>query len=365
METYRLHSDCILVKGAKRSSIYDMKHLIHFFIPNTMLELLLKKTVFSTKEWVDYYGTNYADIIDSYILYLKNNNLINNLPEEVVLKELTLYNRISVNFCNAIVRRWSCDLPDVIREKLAEINIKYVQLVIINECVLSDLQRLLSDVGTFISVQLFIRTQIPDDILIKLVDDFVNVKAIFVFNSTVERVIQNTHPEMGNLYFIKSNIENLSCGYVCKEYFCINAEMFGVSQLYNSCLFGKISIDENDMIGNCLFSAEKIGTYNDLDFNSLLKNNKFTKDWNITKDQIDVCKDCEFRHMCTDCRVFIKDPENPYSQPSKCTYNPYIAKWQGEEGYVPVEECGTYTRETGFVVNHEQVAELNQELWGE
>ena len=69
--------------------------------------------------------------------------------------------------------------------------------------------------------------------------------------------------------------------------------------------------------------------------------------------------------MCTDCRVFIKDPENIYSQPAKCTYNPYIAKWQGEEGYVPVEECGTYTWETGFVVNHKRVAELNKQLWGE
>jgi hypothetical protein len=69
--------------------------------------------------------------------------------------------------------------------------------------------------------------------------------------------------------------------------------------------------------------------------------------------------------MCTDCRVFIKDSENSLSQPSKCTYNPYIAKWQGEEGYVPVEECGTYTRETGFVVNPQRVEELNSLIWKE
>ncbi len=73
----------------------------------------------------------------------------------------------------------------------------------------------------------------------------------------------------------------------------------------------------------------------------------FKELWFINKDKIDVCKVCEFRHMCTDCRAFIKDPENIYSQPSKCPYNPYIAKWQGEEGYVSVKECGAYTREKG------------------
>jgi len=40
----------------------------------------------------------------------------------------------------------------------------------------------------------------------------------------------------------------------------------------------------------------------------------------------------------TDCRAFIKNPENIYSQPAKCTYNPYIAKWQGEEDYMSVAE---------------------------
>ena len=60
--------------------------------------------------------------------------------------------------------------------------------------------------------------------------------------------------------------------------------------------------------------------------------------WNIKKDDIDVCKDCEFRHICTDCRAFIKDENDIYSQPAKCGYNPYIAKWESQEGYITVEE---------------------------
>lgn len=97
----------------------------------------------------------------------------------------------------------------------------------------------------------------------------------------------------------------------------------------------------------------------------IMDNSDIKSLWNINKDQIDVCKDCEFRHMCMDCRCFIKDPDNIYSQPAKCTYNPYICKWEGQDQYVPVEECGTYSRETGFVPNKQKIQALNKQIWGE
>jgi len=145
----------------------------------------------------------------------------------------------------------------------------------------------------------------------------------------------------------------------------INMDFYSECINFNSCLNRKISIDAQGNIKNCPSCTQSFGNIKDTTLKQALEHPDFKKLWSITKDQVDVCKDCEFRHMCTDCRVYIKDPENIYSQPSKCTYNPYIAKWQGEEGYVPVEECGTYSRETGFVLNHERVAELNAQIWGE
>jgi len=40
------------------------------------------------------------------------------------------------------------------------------------------------------------------------------------------------------------------------------------------------------------------------------------------KDKIDVCKDCEYRYACLDCRCFRMN-EDIYSKPKKCKYNPY------------------------------------------
>ncbi len=49
----------------------------------------------------------------------------------------------------------------------------------------------------------------------------------------------------------------------------------------------------------------------------------FREVWYINKSKIEVCKDCEYRCLCSDCRAYISDPNNIYSKPLKCHYNPY------------------------------------------
>jgi hypothetical protein len=61
---------------------------------------------------------------------------------------------------------------------------------------------------------------------------------------------------------------------------------------------------------------------------SALAQRDFAALWSINKDQITVCKDCEFRYVCTDCRAYLLDAGDLYSKPSKCTYDPYTAEWR-------------------------------------
>jgi len=138
---------------------------------------------------------------------------------------------------------------------------------------------------------------------------------------------------------------------------------FNEASFYNTYFNKKISIDINGKIKNSPACSKSYDNIREITLLEVMGKPGFKDLWHITKDKIDVCKDCEFRHICSDCRAFIKDPENIYSQPAKCTYNPYIAKWEGEEGYVPVEECGTYTREKGFVPNKKRINKINKQLW--
>lgn len=64
-----------------------------------------------------------------------------------------------------------------------------------------------------------------------------------------------------------------------------------------------------------------------------LQHPDFKKYWNLTKDQIEVCKDCEFRYICTDCRAYTERSHTnkeglDISKPLKCGYNPYTGEWE-------------------------------------
>jgi hypothetical protein len=45
------------------------------------------------------------------------------------------------------------------------------------------------------------------------------------------------------------------------------------------------------------------------------------------KDQIDVCIDCEYRYICTDCRAFNNDLDTKPKKPEKCEYDQYTGNW--------------------------------------
>lgn len=84
-----------------------------------------------------------------------------------------------------------------------------------------------------------------------------------------------------------------------------------------------------------------------------------------SKFEVDICKDCEHKLICHDNRFPLCRNDNNWYHEIECNYNPYIAKWKGEDGYHNLEECGVVSNENGFSIDHDQIARINKELWGE
>jgi SPASM domain peptide maturase of grasp-with-spasm system len=101
---------------------------------------------------------------------------------------------------------------------------------------------------------------------------------------------------------------------------------FMENKLFNSCLNRKISIDENGHIGNCPSMKKKYGNIAEHSLTQVARRNDFKKVWNLNKDMIDTCRDCEFRYICSDCRAYTRDG-NLYAKPVKCGYDPYTGTW--------------------------------------
>lgn len=154
-------------------------------------------------------------------------------------------------------------------------------------------------------------------------------------NKRISRIILHSVPIIENLdinnelfFLTNQQICQKSCGVVNQQYFAPNINHVIESTLHNTCLNQKISIDEMGKIKNCPSMNNDFGSIENDTLLSVIENKEFTKFWYLDKSQIDICKECEFRNICTDCRAFIEEPDNLYSKPLKCGYNPQTCQWE-------------------------------------
>lgn len=366
---FSLYSSSIFTLGSYKACLTDIDRSVYVQIPLDMGLFFKDRPQFYIEDIERQYFKNY-EIVRDYIDFLVNNNFAMKSqyrPEMNYIKQdgLYIFNRPFL-FESIIIDANSADeLMTILRFLPSRQFTKYVQIrmfFIPDFIFLNQLGETLREKDLFnTEIVLNHNYDLELNSYYKLIKDFrFHLSQIVVMNCSL---LKKDHAQI--MLCKDKLVRSSQCGIISEGLFCVNIDGYLKSLKNNTCLFKKISIDTHGNIKNCPSCSQSFGNIKNTTLKQAFEHPDFKKLWSITKDQVDVCKDCEFRHMCTDCRVYIKDPENIYSQPSKCTYNPYIAKWQGEDGYVPVEECGTYSREKGFVVNHERVAELNAQIWGE
>jgi SPASM domain peptide maturase of grasp-with-spasm system len=136
--------------------------------------------------------------------------------------------------------------------------------------------------------------------------------------------------ENETLQIIKTDQPLLSpscCGQISPEYFTVNRMSYFVNDKYNSCLYGKIAIDSAGNIKNCPSMRDMFGNIENSDLLEIVNSDTFRFKTLISKREIAVCKDCEFRLICPDCRAHTQN-NGLYDKPEKCSYDPYQAIWK-------------------------------------
>ncbi len=129
---------------------------------------------------------------------------------------------------------------------------------------------------------------------------------------------------MGQILFSATPIDSEShCGAVDQSCFSCNAPSYREARNFNSCLNRKLSIDKTGLVKNCPSMKVDFGKYAEDTLDSVARSQLFREIFSHTKDQVEVCKDCEFRNVCPDCRAYTL--EN--GKPEKCKYDPFAAKW--------------------------------------
>lgn len=333
---FKLFANCIAVKGANRSLIVDLQKNQTHLIPNDMYEVLIKSAKTEINQLYVEYGEDNKDVIKDYFENLEELELGFFCKEN----ELEYFPNMNLEFHSPFVISNSIfeEVYDIqvykkLLSQLEKLGCEYLEVVLYNEIENSNLQSIL-DLFQSSSVKhigLIIKyDSTKDENFIKsLTSTKLRLSKIILHSSTEEKLLEFKSFNLTYVSYIKKELSSFDfCGVVNQGYFSTKMLHFTESQNHNTCLNRKISIDREGNIKNCPTMKDNFGNINDTTLEDALNKVNFKKYWNINKDQIEVCKDCEFRHICTDCRAYTEDSEDQYSKPLKCGYSPYTNKWE-------------------------------------
>ena len=327
-----------LSKGKTRSLLISYHENKIYPISNDIIELL---NAFKVKKIKDVINENevHEESILKFIDFLIENGLafycsdpsrFIDIPDDYLT-----YSQIE----NAIVKiKFNSNTLNDYRSIISQLNdlgTEFIEIRFLGKNINLKIDNFLSlfEYSNFMGIEMYLEynNEISENFLNDLCIKYQRLTNVFVYNSPENKLISKRHVlynEMGNMFFITDSIENCNCGKISmKSMHLGKLTNYFLSKKHNSCLFGKISIDENGNIKNCPSMKESFGNVRDISLAEVIEKPEFKKYWNINKDKIHVCKDCEFRHICTDCRAYVEDPKDIFSKPLKCGYNPYIGEW--------------------------------------
>ena len=202
----------------------------------------------------------------------------------------------------------------------------------------------------------------PDDI-VAFIHRYPFVASIGIYNASAnDFFIENEVP----VAISKGPLERPG-PVISPDVFFVNLKLLIESQRHNPYFHRKIYIGPEGDIRNAPEDTRIFGYIADiadaLQIVHIAEDPDFRRYWDVAKDRTDVCRDCEFRYMCTDARIPVGRPDGSWFFPSECAYNPYICKWENEDGFLPLEDCGVYCDHDGFRVDEMKLAEVQAATW--
>lgn len=113
--------------------------------------------------------------------------------------------------------------------------------------------------------------------------------------------------------------------------FFTDEQTFIDAHYHHTCLAGKIAVTTAGDVIPCIFARnQQCGNILKSSLAEILSAQPLDNCWHTTKDNIDKCKDCEYRYACSDCRPLAQSTSTTKSwlaAPQNCSYNPFTSTW--------------------------------------
>lgn len=337
---------CEVVRGAKRSLLVDYAHNITYYISNDYERLIRNLNGKALGDICnqmddDESRENFRDFVNSMLLH----------EMAVLTEDPSLFPPLSkdlndecLEIIDAIVevdQDYSATLFNLVCSELTTHCCKELQVRQLTLLDLDVIESMFSNLQTTDICYLELHATYNPSVSISQIKDLVEKYAIlqniYLYNApeTMQQEVVNQIEgyeslSLGHIFYVDYPFDQGECcGRICLE----NLDFSGYAtnnllRKKNGCLYKKVCIDTEGNIKNCPSMPETYGNIRDIHLEEVLINPAFTRWWVICKDKVEVCKDCEFRYNCTDCRAFRVEKNNIYSKPLKCSYDPYSCDWK-------------------------------------
>ncbi len=333
---YQLHASCIPVQGARRSIICDLIRTNYVFIPTDLCLILMENDQLNLNELAQKYGEDFYDTISEYLLFLIKNEYVFESIEGSSFPPLNLSWKSPVLIQNAIVDHDAQSHHDYahIARQLEICGCEHLELRFFDVISMEKLTGILNHFSqsAIYSIQLLVKhsNENTTNDYLRLVRKEYRIVQVIVHSAPTEGAVEEVEflIDKNCVYYTKQCIKDEThCGVVSPTYFTVNTTFYTEAQHHNTCLNGKVAIDKKGQLKNCPSMATRFGQANEIaDFKTIIETAAFQKIGSISKNDIEICRDCEFRYICTDCRAYTKD-DKANGKPAKCTYDPYTATW--------------------------------------
>lgn len=107
-------------------------------------------------------------------------------------------------------------------------------------------------------------------------------------------------------------------------FFQVDKEEFIKRYRGNDCWQGKISISSSGDVMPCIMQrVDPAGNVNEQSLKEIIAGG-IQKYWSLSRDKIDICKSCEYRYACKDCRPVSYGPTGQLvAKDPSCLYDPF------------------------------------------
>lgn len=341
---YKLYADIIPVKGYSRCLLLDITKKRYWYIPTVLYEVVSSEIDFESLQAL---YPDEKEVTRAYKKFLLKNDLIFQISgdEKDAFPPINMRWHNPGRITNMIIdidSETSLDSIENIYAEIGKLGVEAILFRCFSEKKLKELKKHIIRIGNdpcnrLRDIQLdvcirktaHLRTTRAD---IKAISKLPVISTITVFTADKN---PTDHPVKDDkIRYVRRVVEGPEyCGTIQGNIDSINLELISESMHYNSCLNCKLSIDSAGNIKNCPSMTRNFGNISDTTLEKALNRKDFKQYWNLTKDSIEGCKDCEFRYICTDCRAYTNRTHTDekgldISKPLKCGYDPYTGKWE-------------------------------------